>query len=78
MFERIRVVATAMPTWLVAASAVVVIVSEELAAVLPAGAGETVGRWAIVAVAVLGAAVNIIRRVTPVLPRERGILPVER
>lgn len=72
---RIKVVLTAAVTWLVLASTIVTILSEEIATVLPAGAATDVGAVALKVVAVLGAAVTIIRRVTPVLPDERGLLP---
>lgn len=71
---RAKVIFTAAPTYLVAASAIVIIVSSEAATVLPAGVATTVGAVALKIVAVLTAAINIIRRVTPVLPSERGIL----
>lgn len=74
IIERIKVVAAAAVTWLSVASAIVIILSEEIANVLPAGQAETVGAWALKAVAVIGAAVAIIRRVTPVLPEDRGLL----
>lgn len=71
---RAAVVAKAAPTWLTGLSVVLTIVSEELAEVLPAGAAETVGRLVILATAWIGAAVSIIRRVTPVPTDERGIM----
>ena len=73
--ERVKVVASAAVTWITVASSIVVIVSDELADVLPGDAAETVGAVAVKVVAVLAAAVAIIRRVTPVLPEERGVLP---
>lgn len=76
LLARVRVVLHAAPTYLVALSAVIVIVADELASVLPAGAVTTVGTIAARVVAVLGAAVAIIRRVTPVVDRaQRGLLP---
>lgn len=74
-WERVKVVWRAAPTWLTGASVVVGVVAEEIADVLPAGAAEDVGHVALVVVAWLGAAIGIIRRVTPVPPEERGILP---
>lgn len=71
---RAKVVFTAAPTYLIAASAIVVIVSSEAATVLPAGAATTVAAVSLKVVAVLTAAINVIRRVTPVLPSERGLL----
>lgn len=72
--EQVKVVAGSAVTWMTVASTAVVIVSDELAKVLPAGAAETVGAVSVKVVAVLGAAVAIIRRVSPVLPSARGLL----
>jgi len=72
---RIKVLLTAAVTWLIVASTIVTIMSEEIAAVLPDGAATTVGAVALKIVSIIGAAVAIIRRVTPVLPEERGLLP---
>lgn len=72
---RIKVVLTAAVTWLIVASTIITIMSEEIAAVLPDGAATTVGAVALKIVSIISAAVAIIRRVTPVLPEERGLLP---
>lgn len=77
---RTRVVLTAAPTYLVSLAVILTIVSEQVAELLPmvpAGTAETVARWLVTAAGSLTAAVSIIRRVTPVLPNERGLLPVE-
>ena len=71
---KIKVVATAFPTYLVIAAAVVPILSEELAKVLPSGAATVVGSLSLTVVGVLAAAISIIRRVTPVIKSDRGIL----
>lgn len=73
MLIKLKTLFTALPTYLVALSAVVTILSQEIASVLPTGAAEDVGRIALIVVGVLGAAVNIVRRVTPVLPADRGL-----
>lgn len=75
LIDRARVVLTAAPTYLVGASAVVTIVADEVAKVLPAGQATTVGAVTVRVVAILGAAVAIVRRVTPVVDGERGLLP---
>ena len=72
---RIRVVLNAAPTWIAAVSTILVIVADEVAAVLPAGQAEVVGAAVVRIVAWLGAAVAIIRRVRPVLDDEKGLLP---
>jgi hypothetical protein len=73
--EKIKVIAFSAVTWLTAASAVVVILADEIAKVLPGGYQDDVARWALIVGGVLTAAINIIRRVTPVIPEDRGILP---
>lgn len=65
--ERVRVVLSAAVTWLVFAATVVTIVLQEVD--VPA-----VTRFGGYALTVIGVAVAIIRRVTPVLPSERGVL----
>lgn len=72
---RAKVVLLAAPTYLVAVSAVVSILADEIAMVLPAGMAMTLGALAVRVVAVLGAAIGIIRRVTPVVVADRGLLP---
>lgn len=74
LIARAKVVFSAAPTYLVAASAIAIIVSDEVSTVLPAGAATVVAAVTLKLVAVLGAAISIIRRVTPVLKSERGIL----
>ncbi|HEU5085679.1 MAG TPA: hypothetical protein VFU14_20225 [Acidimicrobiales bacterium] len=71
---RVRVVAASAVTWLVAAASAVTIVREEIVAAFPEAA-EPVAAVAVPLLAGLGAAVAIIRRVTPVVPSERGVLP---
>ena len=75
LLARARVILTAAPTYLVAAAAVVTIVADEAAKVLPTGWQDNAAQIAGAVLAVIGAAVAIVRRVTPVLPAERGILP---
>lgn len=77
LLARVRVILRAAPTYLVAASAVVSIVVEEIADELPSGWQDNAVGIGGKIVAVLGAAVLIIRRVTPVVAAERGILPPE-
>lgn len=76
MIQRIKVLAGAAVTWLTLAATVLTIASEEIGAVLPEGAADDITVWVVRAIAWIGAAVAIIRRVTPVLPEERGVLPV--
>lgn len=72
---RIKVIAQASVTWLLVAMTVVQIVADEIVSVLPAGVAENVGAVTLRVVAVLAAAVAIIRRVSEVTPADRGLLP---
>lgn len=71
--ERIRTILTAVVTWLVVAGTVGAIFVDELTAVI--GADHVVVNLIARAGVVIATAVSIIRRVTPVLPQERGVLP---
>lgn len=73
--QRVVVVLKAAPTYLVAISTAITIFSEEIAALLPETLDLTVAKYATIAVGFIGAVIAIIRRVTPVLPQERGLLP---
>lgn len=75
--ERVKVVLANLNTWLVAAIAVVGIFAEEITEVLPEDWRGSVAQAVTIVVAVLAAAVAIIRRVTPVISEQRGLLPVE-
>lgn len=72
MLDKIKVVAAAAVTWLVAASVIVSVAAPQIAELFPASA-EDIALWAARVVAWLGAAVVIIRRVTPVPADERGL-----
>jgi hydrogenase/urease accessory protein HupE len=67
VFARIKTLSTTFVTWAIVASTALTIVSEEL----PSAAG-TIAKI----VAALGAAIAIVRRVTPVVYEDRGLLPV--
>ena len=73
-WARARVIWQAAPTWLTGAAVAITVTNEEIASLLPAGAATTAGRWALLATGWLGAAVAIIRRVTPVPADQRGLL----
>lgn len=72
---RARVVLTGFVTWLIVINTVLVQAAQVLADHAPAG-WDTAVRWVGMAAAVVGTAIAIIRRVTQVLPEERGLLPV--
>lgn len=74
LLARLRVLLTAAPTWIVAASTIVVALSEEIGRAFPAVSDE-LGAIAAVVLAALAAAHQIVRRVSPVLKIERGLLP---
>jgi hypothetical protein len=70
---RVRVVVTAAPLYLVGAATVITAVSEEVSQAFPGVAGPLV-RYSGPVLAALAAAISIIRRVTPVLAEDRGLL----
>lgn len=75
LLERIKVLLTAAVTWLVVLGGVLTIVIAQLTPVL--GVDDPIILWLTGAVVWIAILVQIIRRVTPVLPSARGILPVD-
>jgi hypothetical protein len=75
LIARIRVLLKAAPAQLVAATSVVTIVVDETGKVLPHGWQDNAAQIGGVVLIVLGAATAIVRRVTPVIESERGLLP---
>ena len=76
IIAKIRVISKAAVTLLTLIMGLLVTLSEQIAEVFPGDTGENIGMWLIRAVAWLGAAIAIIRRVSPVEADQRGILPV--
>lgn len=74
MIDRIKVILTAAVTWLVVLATVLTIVAGELQD--QGGDFAPVVAWIARIITVIGVVVTIIRRVTPVLPQQRGLLPV--
>lgn len=75
LLKRVHVVLTALPTWLTLAAVVLTTLAGEISTAWPGAAGgETVVEWLIRVAAWLGAAVAIIRRVTPVTKELHGLL----
>ena len=72
--KRVKVILKALPTYLVAASTVVTILSEEIVDLLPHSIQGDFTQGVIVVVGALSAAIAIIRRVEPVLPERVGLL----
>lgn len=73
---RVKVVLANLSTWLIAAAAIVGIFAEEIVTVLPDDWEGSVSQTVTVVLAVIAAAVAIIRRVTPVIGEQHGLLPV--
>ena len=65
-----KTVATSLVTVLTTAAVALTTLAHTLAEEWPLGA-----RWALLVVAAIGGAVQVLRRVTPVPPAERGMLP---
>lgn len=74
--ERIRTLATAANTYLVAGALIVSIVTQEVAEELDGDTAEVVVRIGGKVVAWLGAAIMIVRRSTTVIEQQRGLLPI--
>lgn len=74
VLARIRVVLTAAPTYLTALAVILTIFADEITELLPEGPAGQLSDWVVIVTGWLTAAVNIIRRVTPVIPDERGLL----
>jgi VanZ family protein len=74
-WSRVKVVLTAAVTYITIIQAALVIFADEIAQLFADGTAAGVINVIVRAGAVLTAVVSIIRRVTPVLPSDRGILP---
>lgn len=73
---RLKVIATSAVTYLVTAAFVIGVIRDEVAKAFPESpVTEWLTWFAGIALGVIAVAVVIIRRVTPVLPAARGILP---
>lgn len=73
LLKRAQVLATSVLSWLTAASAVLVVLAQQLEGI--AGTPEWVTRLVASAVAVIATAIAQVRRVTPVGVVDRGLLP---
>lgn len=74
LLARIRVLLHAAPSYLTVAAVVVTIISQELGDALPGNASTIVAKAAGAVLAVIATATAIVRRVTPVLAEDRGLL----
>lgn len=73
--ERVKVVLTAAPTYLVAIAGFLTAVREEAIDQLPEAWQVPAASAITQALVIIGTAVLIIRQVTPVPPEQRGVLP---
>lgn len=72
---RIKVVLTAALTWLFVIQAILLVAAEQIAPLIPAPWSDQVSAFLLTALSVVGVAILAIRRVSPVVPDERGLLP---
>lgn len=74
LMAKVKVVLTALPTYMTAAAVIITIAANQLAELLP---DKTAGivQWSATIVGFLTAAIAVIRKVTPVLPSQTGLLP---
>lgn len=75
LYRKTLVVLTAAPTYLAGAVMVLTIFREEVVSVLPDAWQADATGVIVSVVGALAAAIAVIRRVTPVLKGERGLLP---
>lgn len=76
LLAKLRVILTAAVTWLVVLGTIVASVMQIVAQHAPEGWENALKILGVIA-GIVVSATTIIRRVTEVLPEERGILPVE-
>lgn len=74
LMAKVKVVLTALPTYMTAAAIAITLIAHQLAEVLPDKAAGIV-QWSAIIAGFLTTAVTVITRVTPVLPSQRGLLP---
>lgn len=73
---KIRVIVGALPTWLAIATSVLTILAAEVVPELPGDTQAQVAGWIAAGIAILAAAIAVIRKLTPVLdPSQWGLLP---
>lgn len=71
------VLAKALPTYLAIAAAVIPVLASAVADVVPNGWEDDVVRWGLTAVGIVAAVTQVVKRVTPVLKHQQGILGPE-
>lgn len=75
MIEKAVVVLKSIVTWLTAFVAILTFFAEDIIDQLPEEAAVQIGGWIATALAILGAAIMVLREVTRVLPEAVGVLP---
>jgi hypothetical protein len=75
LVAKLRVLLTALPTWLAAATAVLTVVSIHVVPNLPGGLPVEVGGWVATGLAIVRTVGEVVARLTPVEPEDRGVLP---
>lgn len=75
---KIKAILSSIVTYIVLIQSGLVIFADEISGLFSDGQAQDVVKVILMAVAILGAILNIIRRVTVVLPEQRGILLPER
>lgn len=74
---KIKVILTALPTWLAASTLVLTVAAQELIPLLPDNWAAKTSALVVTLLAIIAAIVNTVRRLTPALPSTFGILPVD-
>lgn len=74
LLARLRVIATAAPTWLAAISAAAPFIADDIAHQLPDSWARPTARVVLTIGGLATAAIQTIRRLTPVPPSQRGVL----
>lgn len=74
LIARIRVLLNAAPTYLAAAGVIIAVLADEVGKLAPTGWQDNAVQILGVLAGIVAAATAIVRRVTPVLPAERGLL----
>lgn len=74
MFARLKVLLSAVPTYLAAAGVIVAILADEIGKLAPSGWQDNAVQILGVLAGIIAAATAIVRRVMPVAPNQRGLL----
>lgn len=71
--DKIKAVLTSIITWLTITQAALVIAADEIGKAFADGSAATVISVIVRAIAIVGSVISLIRRLTPVLPSQRGL-----